>query len=62
MTQAEVAAKSEIGVSYISNLEQGKSNPTFKTSVRLADAIGIAYSNIHALAEIYAMERSGVTD
>lgn len=56
LTQAAVAAKSGIGVSYISNVEQGKSNPTFTTSARLAEAIGVPYSNIYALAEFYSAE------
>ena len=57
MKQREVAAKSGIEPSYISRLENGKINPTSKTQGRVAGALGIDYSKIRAVAEVYAEGR-----
>lgn len=57
MSQDEVAYISDIGSSYISNLENGKVNPTFGTLKRLAKALEVDCSKILALEEIFAGAR-----
>ncbi|HEU5062020.1 MAG TPA: helix-turn-helix transcriptional regulator [Solirubrobacterales bacterium] len=54
MSQDEVAYISDIGSSYISNLENGKVNPTFSTLKRLARALEVDCSKILTLEEIFA--------
>ena len=54
MTQEEVAQKSGIDASDISRLENGLINPTYKQMRRLAEALGVLYSQIVTMEEILA--------
>lgn len=42
LTQLQLAEKSDFDVSYISLLERGKRQPSLKTLIRLADALGVS--------------------
>lgn len=42
LTQLQLAEKSDFDVSYISLLERGKRQPSLKTVIRLADALGVS--------------------
>ena len=57
MTQDEVSYICDIGSSYLSNMENGKVNPTFDTLKRLARALEVDCSKILALEEIFAGAR-----
>ncbi|MBI2917802.1 MAG: helix-turn-helix transcriptional regulator [Chloroflexi bacterium] len=46
LTQRELAAKADVGVSTIVRLEKGHQRPTFQTIKRLAAALGIAPSEL----------------
>ena len=41
LTQRELAAKANVGLSTIVRLEKGQQEPTFQTIKRLANALGI---------------------
>jgi transcriptional regulator with XRE-family HTH domain len=57
LKQWEVADRSGLGASQISNLEQGKGNPTFVNLSRVASGLGIDHAKIVTVAELYALER-----
>ena len=46
MTQAEVALKAGITTNYYSRVERGEENPTYKTIMALAKALGVKSSDI----------------
>jgi transcriptional regulator with XRE-family HTH domain len=57
LTQSEVGDKCGLEASRISNLEQGKGNPTLTTLTRLATGLGVDCSQIMAVAEVCALKR-----
>jgi transcriptional regulator with XRE-family HTH domain len=60
MSQEQVALKSGISSSYISNLERGKINPTLSLLERHAKGLGVHSADILSLAKIYATRRGEV--
>jgi transcriptional regulator with XRE-family HTH domain len=48
LTQAAVAERAAVNVSYLSQIESGKHNPTLGLVVRLARAIGVRPSQLVA--------------
>jgi transcriptional regulator with XRE-family HTH domain len=57
LTQSEVGDKCDLEPGRISNLEQGKGNPTLTTLTRLAAGLGVDCSKILAVAEVCALKR-----
>jgi transcriptional regulator with XRE-family HTH domain len=55
LTQRAVGDKSGLDISYISDLEQGKGNPTLINLTRLAHGLGVDCSKILAVAEVIAL-------
>jgi transcriptional regulator with XRE-family HTH domain len=41
ITQGDIVRKLKVGRGFISNIENGKANPTLSTIARLAEAIGV---------------------
>lgn len=41
MSQGDICRKLGLGRSYISNVENGKNNPTLSTITKLAEALGV---------------------
>jgi transcriptional regulator with XRE-family HTH domain len=54
LTQEEVADKGDIHVTWISHVERGKVNPTYKTMEKIATGIGVSHDHILDLAEALA--------
>jgi transcriptional regulator with XRE-family HTH domain len=46
LTQSELALKLNVDKSFISNIENGKSNPTIATIANIAKALGISTENL----------------
>jgi transcriptional regulator with XRE-family HTH domain len=46
MTQAVLAAKTKLSVSYVARLEQGRHDPPLSTVVKLAKALGVKPSRL----------------
>jgi len=46
LTQAELAERSDLDVTYISLLERGGRQPTLKVFLKLADALGVSPTRI----------------
>lgn len=42
ISQGDIARELEVSRSFISNIENGKTNPTLATIVKLAKAVGVA--------------------
>ena len=42
ITQGDIARALEVGRGYISNIENGKTNPTLSTISKLASALGVS--------------------
>lgn len=51
MKQIELANLSELSPSYISNVEQGKRDPTLSTLISICDAMEVSPATIFYLAE-----------
>jgi transcriptional regulator with XRE-family HTH domain len=58
MTQEEVAEGSGLHVTHISELEQGRVNPTHKTIARLAKALDVPPAYILTLEDIFERKRN----
>lgn len=58
LTQRQVADKSGIHLTQISDLERGKVNPTHRTIKRLAKGLGVPCSQIFTLEEVFARGES----
>ena len=46
MTQEELATKMEISQSYLSDIENGRTNPSIKTVKKLADGLGVSVNEL----------------
>lgn len=46
MTQGDLSDRLKIDAGYLSNLEQGKKNPTLATIVRIAEALGVSVGEL----------------
>lgn len=57
LSQDEVAARSKLHVTHISQLEQGRVNPTHKTIHRLAKGLDVPSSYILTLEDIFERKR-----
>lgn len=57
MSQTELAARAGLDRTYVSGIEHGERNPSLTSVFKLARALGIAPSQIHALGERTARER-----
>jgi transcriptional regulator with XRE-family HTH domain len=51
LTQAEVARKTSLHVTYISGIENGARNPTWTVLTQIARALGVPVSELAARAE-----------
>jgi len=51
LSQAELAERSELDPTYISGIERGERNPSLTSILKIADALGMAPSELHARAE-----------
>lgn len=51
LTQAEVAKKTGLHVSYLSGIENGQRNPTWTVLTQIARALGVSVSELAARAE-----------
>jgi DNA-binding XRE family transcriptional regulator len=58
LTQDEVSERSELHVTHISEIEQGRANPTHKTIQSLAAGLDVPASYIFALEDIFERRRS----
>ena len=58
MTQDELSTLSGIHVSHISELEQGRGNPTHKTILSLAKALDVPHTYIFTLEAIFERKRN----
>lgn len=58
LTQEQVYLRTDIHQRYISNVENGKRNPSYASLRRLADGLGLSASDLIARAE--QIEKSGV--
>lgn len=58
LTQDQVAEKSGLDSTYISTLENGKGNPTFTTLKALGNGMGVGWSEIATLEEVFAKRQS----
>jgi transcriptional regulator with XRE-family HTH domain len=57
MTQDEVAEKSGLHVTHISDLEHGRGNPTLRTIERLAHGLGVLPAHIFSLEDFFERKR-----
>ncbi len=46
ITQTEIAKKLDVNRSFVSNIENGKTNPTLSTITNLADALGVTVNEL----------------
>jgi len=46
MSQGDIARALEVDKGYISNIENGKKNPTLSTLARLAEALGVGVDDL----------------
>ncbi len=46
ITQTEIAKKLDVNRSFVSNIENGKTNPTLSTITNLADVLGISVNEL----------------
>lgn len=46
ITQTEIAKKLDVNKSFVSNIENGKTNPTLSTITNLADALGVTVNEL----------------
>ncbi|MGN6664115.1 MAG: helix-turn-helix transcriptional regulator [Solirubrobacterales bacterium] len=53
LTQAELARRTELHPSQISDYEKGKGNPRWATARRIAAALGVELRELAALAEYF---------
>jgi XRE family transcriptional regulator, regulator of sulfur utilization len=51
LSQATLAERSDLDPTYISGVERGERNPSLISVFKIADALGVAASQIHARAE-----------
>jgi transcriptional regulator with XRE-family HTH domain len=58
LSQEQVAARSKLHVTHISDLEQGRGNPTHKTLLSLAKALEVPSSYILTLEDIFERRRN----
>jgi transcriptional regulator with XRE-family HTH domain len=58
MTQDELSRRSGISVGHISELEQGRGNPTHNTILSLAKALDVPHPHILALEAIFERKRN----
>lgn len=58
MSQDEVAHRSGLHATHISELEQGRGNPTRSTVERLAKALGVPLVYLYNLEDIYEWKRN----
>ncbi|MFL5833475.1 MAG: helix-turn-helix domain-containing protein [Solirubrobacterales bacterium] len=58
MTQDEVAEKSGLHATHISEIEQGRGNPTRNTIEKLAKAIDVPIAYLYNLEAIYEWKRN----
>lgn len=56
MTQSELAAKSGLNRTYISDIERGKRNPSVTVLLRIADGLSLSISVIMLRAELILKE------
>ncbi|MBU6454259.1 MAG: helix-turn-helix domain-containing protein [Cyanobacteria bacterium REEB67] len=56
MTQTELATKSGVDRSFISDLERGKRHPSFGTVNKIATGLNMRYSRLVKQCEIYLQE------
>jgi transcriptional regulator with XRE-family HTH domain len=56
MTQTELATKSGVDRSFISDLERGKRHPSFGTVNKIASGLNMRYSRLVKQCEIYMLE------
>jgi transcriptional regulator with XRE-family HTH domain len=60
MSQEELAHASSLHPTYLSGIERGQRNPTWKILGRLSDALGVKVSDLTALAERIDGDAPGV--
>jgi len=46
ISQGEISRKLEVDKSFVSNIENGKTNPTLSTIVKIAKAIGVSVGEL----------------
>jgi len=46
MTQGDIVRKLKMGRGFISNIENGKANPTLSTIAKLAEAVGVSTNEL----------------
>jgi transcriptional regulator with XRE-family HTH domain len=46
ISQGEISRKLEVDKSFVSNIENGKTNPTLSTIAKIAKAIGVSVSEL----------------
>ena len=46
ITQGDISRALEVGRGYISNIENGKTNPTLATIAKLAKAVGVSVNEL----------------
>lgn len=46
ITQTEIAKKLDVNRSFVSNIENGKTNPTLSTITNLAEALGVTVNEL----------------
>ena len=46
ITQGDISRTLEVGRGYVSNIENGKTNPTLSTIAKLAKAIGVSVDEL----------------
>lgn len=51
LTQAQLAAKSGVDQATVSNLEAGKTSPSWETAYRIAKALGVKPQDIFPITE-----------
>ena len=52
ISQEELASRSELHRTYISDIERGSRNPSLLTMVRLASALGVTLGELVTLSEV----------
>jgi transcriptional regulator with XRE-family HTH domain len=57
MTQEQLAQKAELHPTYLSGIETGARNPTWRTITRVCEALGVRVSELARLAERLEGER-----
>ena len=62
LTQRELAAKADVGVSTIVRIEKGQQTPTFRTIKRLAAALGVDPSELAQLGNRHGIGGSNAME